>query len=103
MDIFESRDSVPRRAGLGFAKKDAGFVRLAWAKCGGHWDSFDECHHAGNFKLDNMGKVPIHRRKRSPTLYQKQIRFFTIMAITLIALLAGVIFWLLSRSSFPTH
>lgn len=40
------------------------------------------------------------RPKRSPSPHQKQMRFFTILFVTLIALLLGLIFWLVNRPTY---
>jgi len=39
----------------------------------------------------------IHRRKRSLSLHQKQMRFFTALAVVGCGLLTGGLFWLLNQ------
>jgi len=47
--------------------------------------------------------MTVHRRKRNLSAYQKQIRFLTVMAVVFVSMIAGVLFWFLSRPTFPTH
>jgi hypothetical protein len=47
--------------------------------------------------LNNMSNQVVHRRKRSLSAHQKQMRFFTALAIVGCGLLAGGLFWLLNQ------
>lgn len=40
------------------------------------------------------------RPKRSPSPHQKQMRFFTILFITLTALVLALVFWFVNRPKF---
>jgi len=47
-----------------------------------------------------MSRYLLAPRKRSLSAHQKQIRFFTRLAMVICSLLALVVFWLLSRPSY---
>jgi len=47
--------------------------------------------------INNMSSRAIRQRKRSLSLHQKQMRFFTALAIVGCGLLTGGLFWLLNQ------
>jgi len=51
----------------------------------------------------NMSQFAIQRRKRSLSAHQKQMRFFTGLAVMACSLVAAVFFWYLSRPGFVIH
>lgn len=43
------------------------------------------------------------RRKRSRSLHQRQIRFFTVAGMVLFAVLMTALLWFLDRAGLPGH